>query len=174
MNSTLGAAAPAPPAVSASPAASPAVALVHISEVLLEVRTKYRRAGDPPPLPSPPVETYSQLAMQSRLALDRTFRALSDGTRRAMIETLARGGGCSAGELGCRFNSAQPTISKHLKVLEEAGLVARRVDGRVHRFRLRRKPLQEAENWLARHQAFWTGAVDQLDRLLADGGGDAP
>jgi DNA-binding transcriptional ArsR family regulator len=112
--------------------------------------------------------------MQSRLALDRTFRALSDGTRRAMIETLARGGGCSAGELGCRFNSAQPTISKHLKVLEEAGLVARRVDGRVHRFRLRRKPLQEAENWLARHQAFWTGAVDQLDRLLADGGGDAP
>jgi DNA-binding transcriptional ArsR family regulator len=104
--------------------------------------------------------------------LDRTFRALSDGTRRAMIEALARGGGHSAGELGGRFDSAQPTISKHLKVLEEAGLVVRRVEGRVHRFRLRRKPLRDAESWLARHQAFWTGAVDQLDRLLAAGGDD--
>jgi DNA-binding transcriptional ArsR family regulator len=110
--------------------------------------------------------------MQSHAALDRTFRALSDGTRRAMIEALARGGRRSAGELGGRFASSQPTISKHLKVLEDAGLVTRRVDGRVHRFQLRRKPLRDAESWLARHQAFWTGAVDQLDRLLADGGGD--
>jgi DNA-binding transcriptional ArsR family regulator len=110
--------------------------------------------------------------MQSAAALDRTFRALSDGTRRAVIEMLAHGGERSAGELGCRFDSAQPTISKHLKVLEDAGLVARRVDGRVHRFHLRRKPLRDAESWLARHQAFWTGAVDQLDRLVAGGGGD--
>ena len=111
--------------------------------------------------------------MQSA-ALDRTFRALSDGTRRAMIEALARGGGCSAGDLGKRFDSAQPTISKHLKVLEDAGLVVRRIDGRVHRFRLRRKPMRDAESWLARHQAFWSGAVDQLDRLLDAGGGDEP
>src|SRR5262249_53986479 len=111
--------------------------------------------------------------MQFATRLDRTFRALSDGTRRSMIQALARGKPRSAGELGRRFRSAQPTISKHLKVLEEAGLVARTIDGRLHRFRLRRKPLRDAETWLARHQAFWTGAVAQLDRLLSEKAGDA-
>jgi DNA-binding transcriptional ArsR family regulator len=106
--------------------------------------------------------------MQLAPALDRTFRALSDGTRRSMIHVLARGEPRSAGDLGRRFRSAQPTISKHLKVLEEAGLVVRTVEGRVHRFTLRRKPLRDAEQWLARHQAFWSGAVTQLDRLLSE------
>ena len=85
-----------------------------------------------------------------------------------MIHALARGKSRSAGELGREFNSAQPTISKHLKVLEQAGLVERTVEGRVHRFRLRRSPLQEAERWIARHQAFWTGAVAQLERILSE------
>ena len=85
-----------------------------------------------------------------------------------MIHVLARGRPCSASDLGRRFRSAQPTISKHLKVLEEAGLVARTVEGRVHRFQLRRKPLRDAEHWLARHQAFWTGAAEQLDKLLSE------
>jgi DNA-binding transcriptional ArsR family regulator len=111
--------------------------------------------------------------MQSTPALDLTFRALSDGTRRSMIHALARGEARSAGELGRRFRSAQPTISKHLKVLEDAGLVTRTIEGRVHRFRLRRKPLRDAEAWLTRHQAFWTGAVAQLDRLLSEGTNDA-
>lgn len=106
--------------------------------------------------------------MQSSAELDRTFRALSDGTRRLMIQMLARGRPRSAGDLGRRFNSAQPTISKHLKVLEEAGLLVRTIEGRVHRFQLRRKPLQDAERWLSRHQAFWTGAVTQLDGLLSE------
>lgn len=110
--------------------------------------------------------------MQSASHLDRTFHALADGTRRSMIHVLALGEARSAGELGSGFHSAQPTISKHLKVLEQAGLVERVVQGRVHRFRLRQKPLQEAEGWIARHQAFWTGAVLQLDRLLAEEGGD--
>jgi DNA-binding transcriptional ArsR family regulator len=104
--------------------------------------------------------------MQQASALDLTFRALSDGTRRSMIRVLAQGQSESAGELGRRFRSAQPTISKHLKVLEQAGLVERTIEGRVHRFRLRQKPLKEAERWIARQQAFWTGVVDQLDRLL--------
>ena len=111
--------------------------------------------------------------MQSGSALNRTFHALSDGTRRSMIHVLARGKPRSAGELGRRFPSAQPTISKHLKVLEEAGLVVRTIEGRVHRFQLRRKPLRDAETWLARHQAFWTGAVAQLDRLLSEEPHDA-
>jgi DNA-binding transcriptional ArsR family regulator len=106
--------------------------------------------------------------MQSASPLDRTFHALSDGTRRSIIQALARGEPRSAGDLGRRFASAQPTISKHLRVLEEAGLVARSIEGRVHRFTLRRKPLREAEQWLARHQAFWRGAVTQLDRLLTE------
>jgi DNA-binding transcriptional ArsR family regulator len=107
-------------------------------------------------------------ASRSLGSLDRTFHALADGTRRSIIHTLSRGGTWSAGELGRQFSSAQPTISKHLKVLEGAALIERTVDGRVHRFRLRRKPLQDAERWIARHQAFWTGAVEQLDRLLSE------
>lgn len=85
-----------------------------------------------------------------------------------MIHALAHGHARSAGELGRHFHSAQPTISKHLKVLEQAGLVERRIEGRVHRFRLQRKALQDAGGWIARHQAFWTAAVAQLDRLLSE------
>jgi DNA-binding transcriptional ArsR family regulator len=105
--------------------------------------------------------------MQSQASLDLTFHALADGTRRSMIHQLARGESRSAGELGRQFRSAQPTISRHLKVLEQAGLVERTVEGRVHRFRLRREQLADAGGWIARHQAFWTGAVDQLEQMLA-------
>jgi DNA-binding transcriptional ArsR family regulator len=115
---------------------------------------------------------YSHMAMQRASALDLTFRALADGTRRSMIRSLAGGQARSAGELGQQFRSAQPTISKHLKVLEEAGLVERAIEGRVHRFHLRQKPLSEAERWIKRQQALWTGAVDQLDRLLRETSSD--
>jgi DNA-binding transcriptional ArsR family regulator len=104
--------------------------------------------------------------MQRESTLDRTFRALADQTRRSMIHALAHGEARSAGELGAQFRSAQPTISRHLKVLERANLIERSIHGRVHRFRLRRRSLQEAGNWIRRHQEFWTGAVDQLERLL--------
>lgn len=106
--------------------------------------------------------------MQRTANLDRTFRALADGTRRSMIHVLARGEARSAGELGRQFRSAQPTISNHLKVLEQAGLVERTIEGRIHRFRLRQRPLKDAGGWITRHQAFWNGAVDQLDRLLPE------
>jgi DNA-binding transcriptional ArsR family regulator len=104
--------------------------------------------------------------MQSAAALDRTFHALSDPTRRSMIHALAEGQARSAGELGKQFSSAQPTISRHLKVLEQAKLIERSVEGRVHRFRLRQKPLREAGAWIERHQRFWNGALDQLETLL--------
>ncbi len=106
--------------------------------------------------------------MQQPARLDRTFHALADGTRRSMIHALAHGETRTAGELGRRFRSAQPTISKHLKVLEQAGLVERTIDGRLHRFRLRRQALDEAAGWIERHRAFWSGAVGQLDRLLSE------
>ncbi|HEX2732079.1 MAG TPA: metalloregulator ArsR/SmtB family transcription factor [Polyangiaceae bacterium] len=104
--------------------------------------------------------------MYSEAALDRTFQALADSTRRSMIQALSEGKTRSASELGASFSSAQPTISRHLKVLENARLVEREIDGRVHLFRLRREALDEASNWIARHRAFWTGALDQLEQLL--------
>jgi DNA-binding transcriptional ArsR family regulator len=85
-----------------------------------------------------------------------------------MVHALANGESWSAGELGRQFRSAQPTISRHIKVLERAKLIERTVDGRTHRFRLRQKPLAEVGNWIDRHQALWTGAVAQLDRLLQE------
>jgi DNA-binding transcriptional ArsR family regulator len=115
---------------------------------------------------------YSQLAMHARPALDLTFHALADATRRSMIHALANGETRSASELGRQFRSAQPTISQHLKVLEEAGILERKVEGRLHQFRLRRKALAQAGRWIGRHQAFWEGALDQLDRLLAEGASD--
>jgi hypothetical protein len=59
-------------------------------------------------------------------------------------------------------------------VLEQAGIVERAIEGRVHRFRLRQTPLREAERWIARQQEFWAGAVDQLDRLLREVSPDEP
>ena len=86
-----------------------------------------------------------------------------------MIHALAGGAARSAGELGKQFDSAQPTISRHLKVLEDAKLVERSVEGRVHLFRLRQKPLQEAGAWVERQQQFWNGALDQLESMLERG-----
>jgi DNA-binding transcriptional ArsR family regulator len=106
--------------------------------------------------------------MKVETKLDLTFRALSDGTRRSIIASLARSRLRTAGELGRQFRSAQPTISKHLKVLENAGLIERSVQGRVHCFQLRHQPLKQAGHWIARHHAFWNGAVDQLERVLIE------
>lgn len=106
------------------------------------------------------------MAIQYATPLDRTFHALGDGTRREIISMLARQGACSANELHAPFDVAQPTISKHLKVLEKAGLVAREVDGRVHRFQLVTKPMDDAEIWIHRHKAFWTDTLGRLASLL--------
>ena len=85
-----------------------------------------------------------------------------------MIQALASGEPQSAGQLGARFRSAQPTISRHLKVLEDARLIERKIDGRIHRFRLRPKYLGEAGDWIRRHEEFWRGAMDQLEQLIAE------
>ena len=106
--------------------------------------------------------------MRNEARLDRTFQALADATRRSMVHALAGGKARSAGELGARFGSAQPTISRHLKVLEGARLIERSVEGRVHRFRLRREALEKAGTWIRRHQEFWNRAVDQLEQLLKE------
>ena len=110
----------------------------------------------------------SQMAIQYAEALDRTFHALGDGSRRRMLATISRKGACSAGELNALFESAQPTISKHLRVLERAKLIARRVEGRRHVFTLQPTQMRRARAWLERHLAFWEGSLDQLDGLLEE------
>ena len=108
------------------------------------------------------------MAIHYRAPLDRTFHALGDETRRQILSILAHKGPCSAGDLSAPFAAAQPTISKHLKVLETAGLVEREIDGRVHRFRLVMAPMKDAEDWLRRHEAFWHGTLQRLDGYVTE------
>ncbi len=100
-------------------------------------------------------------------ALDRTFAALSDPTRRAILARLATGE-VSVGELAEPFEMSLPAVSKHVKVLEEAGLLQRTRDGRVHRLSLDPAPMQEASEWIDRYRAFWEGRLDALARYLKE------
>ena len=97
--------------------------------------------------------------------LDVTFRALADPTRRGMLASLARGEK-SIGELGEPFRMTFAGASKHVKVLEDAGLVGRRKVGRTHLIRLEAKPLEEAERWLRQWEKFWTARLDRLEALI--------
>lgn len=112
------------------------------------------------------------MAIRYQVQLDRTFHALGDSTRREMLALLAHQGECTASELGEPFSIAQPSVSKHIRVLETANLVSRRVDGRVHRFRLINEPLQEAQIWITRHRDFWQNSLDALGEILEDNSGD--
>lgn len=97
--------------------------------------------------------------------LDAIFSALADPTRRAMLARLASGE-ASVRELAAPFEMSQPAISKHLKVLERAGLVERDVDQQRRPARLRAEPLAAAVNWLEEFRTFWSSSFDQLDGLL--------
>jgi DNA-binding transcriptional ArsR family regulator len=97
--------------------------------------------------------------------LDTTFRALADPTRRGMLASLALGER-SIGELAEPFAMSFAGASKHVKVLEEAGLVARRKHGRTHVIKLEAKPLEEAERWLRQWEKFWNVRLDRLQALV--------
>jgi DNA-binding transcriptional ArsR family regulator len=99
--------------------------------------------------------------------LDATFAALADPTRRAILARLASGE-ASVAELAAPFAMSQPAISKHLKVLERAGLVARGVAAQKRPRRLEGGPLAEATQWLEGYRRFWGGSFQRLDALLAD------
>ena len=100
-------------------------------------------------------------------SLDRTFAALSDPTRRAILARLAQGE-ASVGELAAPFDVSLPAVSKHLRVLEKAGLMRRQKEGRVHRCRLVAEPLHDAVEWLAYYERFWDEKLDALAEYLAD------
>jgi DNA-binding transcriptional ArsR family regulator len=97
--------------------------------------------------------------------LDATFAALADPTRRAILARLASGE-ASVTELAQPFAMSQPAISKHLKVLERAGLISRGRDAQRRPRRLEAKPLAEATEWLEGYRKFWEGTFQRLDGLL--------
>ena len=103
-------------------------------------------------------------------ALDRTFHALGDASRRRMLAAISRKGTCSAGELGALFNSAQPTISKHLRVLEEAGLVTTRRRGREKLHYLNPVPIRLVhDRWVSKYAEPWAAALSTLKEQLEAG-----
>ncbi|HEY4071034.1 MAG TPA: metalloregulator ArsR/SmtB family transcription factor [Sphingomicrobium sp.] len=97
--------------------------------------------------------------------LDTTFHALADPTRRGMLASLALGEK-SIGELAEPFAMSFAGASKHVKVLEEAGLIVRRKMGRTHLIRIDAKPLEEAERWLRKWEKFWNARLDRLEAAI--------
>lgn len=100
-------------------------------------------------------------------SLDRTFSALADPTRRAILSGLAEGER-TVGDLAEPFNMSLPAVSKHIRVLEEAGLLERRHEGRIHRLSLNPDPMRGAAEWIDLYKSFWTSKLDQLEKLLEE------
>ncbi len=101
---------------------------------------------------------------QASSNLDRVFFALSDGTRRAILSRLSEGS-TTIGELAEPFEMSSPAISKHMKILEKAELIERRIEGRQHHCTLATGALKTAENWINFHRKFWEGRLDALDLI---------
>ena len=99
--------------------------------------------------------------------LDRLFAALADPTRRAIIERLLAAGELSVGDVAARFAISTPAISRHLQVLERAGLIERRIERQWRFVRVRADALTPVESWLSRQRRHWTVALDRLEALAA-------
>jgi len=104
-------------------------------------------------------------APDAEARLSRTLGALSDPTRRAMVNRLSQGS-ATAGELAEPFSIGLPTVSKHLRALEEAGLVRRERHAQWHLFSLRGQPLAEVNDWLRDYEGFWSGTLDSLHEYV--------
>lgn len=97
--------------------------------------------------------------------LDRVFRALADPTRRALLSRLSRGE-CRVSDLAAPHKMSLAAVSKHIRLLERAGLVDRRVKGRTHHCRLNPAALSDAHEWLSFYEKFWNERLDALERLF--------
>ena len=102
----------------------------------------------------------------SRL-LNRTFAALADPTRRRILEHLAAGDRCVT-DLARPYAMSLPAVSKHLRVLENAGLIRRRRRGRVHSLKLQAAPMRQASQWIEEYRKFWEESFDRLDEYLKE------
>jgi DNA-binding transcriptional ArsR family regulator len=100
--------------------------------------------------------------------IDRSFRALGHPARRRIVERLAHGP-ATVGDATAGLRISKPAVTKHLKVLEGAGLVRRVREGRTHRLELERRSLGEAAEWLTRQRALWESKFDVVERFLAEG-----
>jgi DNA-binding transcriptional ArsR family regulator len=100
----------------------------------------------------------------SRL-LNRTFAALADPTRRRILEHLADGDRCVT-DLARPHRMSLPAVSKHLRVLERAGLIRRQRCGRLHQLKLEAKPMENAQQWIEQYRRFWEKNLDRLDDYL--------
>ena len=98
-------------------------------------------------------------------SLDAVFGALADSSRRAILARLAEGP-ATVGELAEPLPMSLPAVSKHLKVMERAGLLTRNKEGRSHWLRLTPRVMDEAEEWMARTRAFWEARLDKLEKYL--------
>jgi DNA-binding transcriptional ArsR family regulator len=105
--------------------------------------------------------------VNSSAELDRSFVALSHPARRAIVERLARGS-ATVGEAAHGLALSKPAVTKHVKVLERAGVVSRVVEGRTHRLRLEPRPIEEAAGWLERHRTLWESKFDAVEHYLAE------
>jgi len=105
--------------------------------------------------------------MNAAQRLDATFSALADPTRRAILARLASGD-ASVAELAKPFDMSQPAVSKHLKVLERAGLISRGRDAQRRLSRIEGAPLEDAFDWLRDYRRFWERSYERLDALLAE------
>ena len=108
---------------------------------------------------------FNQMVKHLSETLDIVFSALSDPTRRAILEKLAQGN-ASVSELANPHDMSLPAVSKHLRVLEEAGLISREKDGRVHRLQLESKPMKDALAWIEQYREFWEGKFSALEKHL--------
>ncbi|MGZ3409432.1 MAG: ArsR/SmtB family transcription factor [Xanthobacteraceae bacterium] len=99
--------------------------------------------------------------------LDAVFAALADSTRRTIIERLAAKGELAVGDIAEPFDISAPAISRHLSVLENAGLIERRIDKQWRKVRLKREAFKDIESWFERQERFWNNALDRLEALAA-------
>lgn len=99
--------------------------------------------------------------------LDAVFSALADPSRRSILLRLAEGE-ATVGQVAAPLKMAPPSVSKHLKVLETAGLIGRRVEGRTHHLSLKPGALRTASDWLAHYRRFWEEGADRLSNLAAE------
>ena len=106
--------------------------------------------------------------MMSAPSLPTVFAALADPTRLAIVERLLSEGERTAGEIARPFAISKPAISKHLRVLEAAGLIERRVERQWRPCRVRPDAIRAVNDWVERYRAFWEGSFDRLDKMLAD------
>lgn len=102
------------------------------------------------------------MANHRAVQLDRTFAALTDSTRRAILARLAQETAVSVSALARPFAIKLPAVMKHLAVLDEAGLIVRAKAGRTVTVRLSPEPMREAMEWLSRYETFWSGSLDRL------------